>query len=88
MKEFRTNFLLKNQRNKFHNICFTGLGLWDPSPGSSKFNIDYIEDTLKKKSKNQLWNAIVNCLNNHCDMQIQATKNEVPRVYGVWPLWV
>jgi hypothetical protein len=34
MKEIWTNFLLKNQQNKFHNICFTGLGLWGPSPGS------------------------------------------------------
>jgi hypothetical protein len=27
MKEIWTNFLLKNQQNKFQNICFTGLGL-------------------------------------------------------------
>lgn len=87
IKEIWTNFLMKNQRNKFHNNVIYRPGFLGHSPGSSKCNIDF-EDTFKKKSKNPILNAIVNCLNNHCDMQIQATKNEAPRVYGVWSLWV
>lgn len=54
IKEIWTNFLMKNQRNKFHNNVIYRPVFLGHSPGSSKCNIDF-EDTFKKNLRTRYW---------------------------------